>query len=95
MRAAATGGKDLIQAELIAAKLGGADAGKALDGLQNALVKGETIKLPGFGQFEVAERGKCIGRDPQTGAEITVAASKAPKVSVGKALKDAITGNAA
>ena len=91
----------MIQAELIgaiAAKLGGskADAGEALeavlDNRQDALVKGETIKLPSFGQFEVAER---TGRNPQTGAETTIAASKAPKFSAGKALKDAINGNVA
>lgn len=94
-------GTDVIQAELIgaiAAKLGGskADAGEALeavlDNRQDALVKGETIKLPSFGQFEVAER---TGRNPQTGAETTIAASKAPKFSAGKALKDAINGNVA
>lgn len=94
----------MTKAELIdaiATKLGGskADAGKALeavlDSLQDALVKGEMIKLPGFGQFEVTERGERTGRNPQTGAEITIAASKAPKFSAGKALKDAINGNEA
>ncbi|WP_448208188.1 HU family DNA-binding protein [Azospirillum sp. sgz302134] len=90
---------DLIDA--IAAKLGGskADAGKALDAvlgsLQDALTKGEAVKLPGFGQFEIAERGERTGRNPQTGAEITIAASKLPKFSAGKALKDAINGKAA
>ncbi|MCW2239592.1 HU family DNA-binding protein [Azospirillum canadense] len=90
---------DLIDA--IAAKLGGskADAGKALDAvidsLQEALVKGETVKLPGFGQFEIAERGARTGRNPQTGAEIKIAASKAPKFSAGKALKDAINNGKA
>ena len=85
---------DLIDA--IAAKLGGtkADAGKALDAvldsLQDALVKGEAVKLPGFGQFDVAERGERTGRNPQTGATITIAASKTPKFTAGKALKDAV-----
>ncbi|MFP5516045.1 MAG: HU family DNA-binding protein [Alphaproteobacteria bacterium] len=91
----------MIQAELIgaiAAKPGSskADAGEALeavpDSRQDALVKGETIKLPSFGKFEVAERTGC---DPQTGAETTIGASKAPKFSAGKALKDAISGNVA
>ena len=94
----------MTKAELIdaiAAKLGGtkADAGKALDAvlesLQHALIQGETVKLPGFGQFEIAERGARTGRNPQTGAEITIAASKAPKFSAGKALKAAVNGNAA
>ena len=90
---------ELIDA--IAAKLGGskADAGKALDAvldsLHDALVKGEAVKLPGFGQFEVAERGERTGRNPQTGAEITIAASKAAKFTAGKALKEAINGTGA
>ena len=90
---------DLIDA--IAAKMGGtkSDAGKALDAvldsLQDALVKGETVKLPGFGQFEISERGERTGRNPQTGAEIKIAASKSPKFSAGKDLKDAVNGKAA
>ncbi|MCW2239520.1 HU family DNA-binding protein [Azospirillum canadense] len=63
--------------------------------LQDALIKGETVKLPGFGKFEIAERGERTGRNPQTGAEITIAASKAPKFSAGKALKDAINNGKA
>ncbi|WP_432613490.1 HU family DNA-binding protein [Azospirillum brasilense] len=52
------------------------------DSLQDALVRGETVKLPGFGQFEIAERGERTGRNSQTGAEIKIAASKAPAVAV-------------
>ncbi|PWC92028.1 DNA-binding protein HU, partial [Azospirillum sp. Sp 7] len=39
-------------------------------------------------------RGERTGRNPQTGAEIKIAASKAPKFSAGKALKDAVNGKA-
>lgn len=59
------------------------------------LIKGETVKLPGFGQFETAERGERTGRNPETGAEIKIAASKSPKFSVGKALKEAINNGKA
>ena len=54
------------------------------------LKKGEKIALVGFGTFEVSERAAREGRNPQTGAPMTIAASKAPKFKSGKALKDAI-----
>ena len=54
------------------------------------LKKGEKIQLVGFGTFEVSERAARTGRNPQTGAEMTIAASKAPKFKAGKALKDAV-----
>ena len=54
------------------------------------LKKGEKIALVGFGTFEVSERAAREGRNPQTGAAMTIAASKAPKFKAGKALKDAI-----
>ena len=54
------------------------------------LKKGEKVTLVGFGTFEVSERAERTGRNPQTGAEMKIAASKAPKFKAGKALKDAI-----
>ena len=54
------------------------------------LKNGEKIQLVGFGTFEVSERAARTGRNPQTGAEMTIAASKAPKFKAGKALKDMI-----
>lgn len=54
------------------------------------LKKGEKIQLVGFGTFEVSERAARTGRNPQTGEEMTIAASKAPKFKAGKALKDAL-----
>ena len=54
------------------------------------LKKGEKIQLVGFGTFEVSERAAREGRNPSTGATMTIAASKAPKFKAGKALKDAI-----
>ncbi len=52
--------------------------------------KGEKIQLVGFGTFEVAERAAREGRNPQTGATMKIAASKAPKFKPGKALKDEV-----
>ena len=70
------------------------DAEKALkafvDVVTDELVKGEKIQLVGFGTFEVSERAARTGKNPQTGAEIKIAACKAPKFKAGKALKDAV-----
>ena len=52
------------------------------------LKKGEKVQLIGFGTFEVSERAARTGRSPQTGADMTIAASKAPKFKAGKALKE-------
>ena len=52
------------------------------------LKKGEKVQLIGFGTFEVSERAARTRRNPQTGAEMTIAASKVPKFKAGKALKE-------
>lgn len=68
------------------------DAEKALnafmESVEETLVKGDKVQLVGFGSFEVRERAARKGRNPQTKAEITIPASKAPVFKVGKALKD-------
>ena len=56
----------------------------------DALKAGDKVQLVGFGTFEVKERAARTGRNPQTGATIEIAASKAPAFSAGKALKDAV-----
>lgn len=61
------------------------------DVVAEELKKGEKIQLVGFGTFEVSERAARTGRNPQTGAEMTIAASKAPKFKAGKALKILLT----
>ena len=54
------------------------------------LKKGGKVQLVGFGTFEVTKRAARTGRNPQTGAEMKIKASKAPKFKAGKALKDSI-----
>ena len=67
------------------------DATKAFtDVVAEELKKGQKIQLVGFGTFEVSERAARTGRNPQTGKEMTIAASKAPKFKAGKALKDSV-----
>ncbi len=58
--------------------------------IEEALAKGEKVQLIGFGTFEVRERTARKGRNPQTGAEIEIPASKVPAFKPGKALKDAV-----
>lgn len=58
--------------------------------IEETLKAGDSIQLVGFGTFEVAERAERAGRNPQTGAEMVIPASKAPKFKAGKALKDAL-----
>jgi DNA-binding protein HU-beta len=60
------------------------------DSVQATLAKGEKVQLIGFGNFEVRERAARKGRNPQTGAEIQIPASKVPAFKPGKALKDAV-----
>ena len=57
--------------------------------IQETLSKGEKVQVIGFGTFEVRERAARKGRNPQTGKEIKIAASKVPGFKAGKALKDA------
>lgn len=61
-----------------------------VDVVTEELKKGGKVQLVGFGTFEVGKRAARTGRNPQTGEEIKIKASKAPKFKAGKALKDAI-----
>ncbi|MEC2307631.1 HU family DNA-binding protein [Bacillus atrophaeus] len=58
--------------------------------LVETLAKGESLKIPGVGTFEVRERAARKGRNPQTGEEIDIPATKAPAFKAAKALKDAV-----
>lgn len=58
--------------------------------IQEALQNGEKVQVIGFGNFEVRDRAARKGRNPQTGEEIEIAASKVPAFKPGKALKDAV-----
>ena len=61
-----------------------------LSSITKALGKGDSVSLIGFGTFNVTERKARKGRNPQTGEEIDLAASKVPKFVAGKALKEAV-----
>ena len=59
-----------------------------VDTIKEALKKGEKVQLIGFGTFESKERPARVARNPRTGEEIKVKASKAPVFKASKALKD-------
>ncbi len=85
---------DLINSVAEATDLSKKDATKAVeavfDTITDSLRKGEKVQLIGFGNFEVRERAARKGRNPQTGEEIDIAASKVPAFRPGKALKEAV-----
>ncbi|MCK4842718.1 MAG: HU family DNA-binding protein [Methylococcales bacterium] len=85
---------ELIDAIADASELTKADAGRALDGflssVTEALSNGDSVALVGFGTFSVKDRAERKGRNPQTGAEITIKAAKIPAFKAGKSLKDAV-----
>lgn len=85
---------ELIAAVAAKAGLSKKDAEKAIAAVvasvEEALVKGDKVQLIGFGTFEVRERAARVGRNPQTKAEIKIAASKQPVFKAGAALKKAV-----
>ena len=85
---------ELIAAVAEKAGLSKKDAEKAIaavvSSVEEALVKGEKVQLIGLGTFEVRERAARVGRNPQTKAEIKIAASKQPVFKAGAALKKAV-----
>lgn len=85
---------DLIAEVVEAAELSKADATKAVDSvfqsIEAALKRGDEVRLVGFGTFQVAERAASKGRNPRTGEEIDIPASRQAKFKPGKSLKDAL-----
>ena len=81
---------------VVAAKtnLSQAEAGRVVDAVlgtvTETLAKGDDVRFTGFGSFEVVEQAARIGRNPRTGAEIAIPASKAPKFRPGATLKAAV-----
>jgi len=65
-----------------------------LDTLAAALTEGKKINLHGFGSFSTSERAARTGRNPQTGAEVQIAASTAVKFTASQALKNQVNKNA-
>jgi|TARA_X000001036_G_scaffold376188_1_gene365396 DNA-binding protein HU-beta len=85
---------DLISSVAEASGLTKADAGRAVDGvfdsIASALSSGDDVRIVGFGSFSVANRAASTGRNPRTGEEIQIPASKQPKFKAGAPLKSAV-----
>ena len=85
---------ELIDAIAKSADITKSDAGKALNGMidavYEALSSGDSVTLIGFGTFSVSERAARTGRNPSTGKEIKIAAKKVAKFKPGKTLSEAV-----
>ena len=85
---------DLVDAIAAKAELSKKDAEKALKAFEEVVTEelknGGKVPFVVLGTFEVSERAERMGRNPQTGEDMIIAASKAPKFKAGKALKDAV-----
>ena len=85
---------DLIGVVADKAKVSKAQAGEAVDAVFEAIAGslqgGDEVRLVGFGTFSVSQRKASTGRNPATGAEIKIPASKQAKFKPGKGLKDSL-----
>lgn len=95
MRLASGGPRDELVLKIAkAAQMTNTQAGialrAALDGIISSLKTGKRVSFTGFGTFSVAKRKARMGRNPQTGETIRIAAARVPKFKAGKALKDAV-----
>lgn len=61
-----------------------------MDTVTETLVAGDKVSLVGFGAFEITERAAREGRNPATGASVSIPASKVPKFKPSKNLKEAV-----
>lgn len=87
---------ELIEALASKAEISKAAAGKTLDALVETIVeavaKGDSVALIGFGTFKSAKRAAREGRNPQTGKALKIAATTVPKFTAGAGFKDAVAG---
>ncbi|RWA51139.1 hypothetical protein AU476_25135 [Cupriavidus sp. UYMSc13B] len=86
----------MTKSELIDAISAGVDgltkakAEQALNAIMDAVGKGDTLSLIGFGTFSQGERGERTARNPRTGEEVKVEAAKTVKFKAGQKFKDAV-----
>ena len=85
---------DLVSAVAQATGTSKTDVSKAVDvvfdAITGSLKNGDTVKVPGFGNFSVTDRAARQGRNPRTGEPLQIAASKRPKFKAGKSLKEIV-----
>jgi len=87
---------ELIDAAAKEADVSKAAAGKALDAIigaiTKAVAKGDSVTLIGFGTFSSSKRAARVGRNPQTGKELKIAATTVPKFKAGAGFKATVSG---
>ena len=85
---------ELVSALSMKSEISKKDSEKVLKAFEEVvkeeLANGGKIQLVGFGTFDVIERAARVGRNPQTGEEMQISASKSPRFKAGKVLKDAV-----
>jgi DNA-binding protein HU-beta len=85
---------DLVRSAVDLLELSRKDAVILIDGvfddIQAAVVLGEAVKIPGFGQFKVRDRAARMARNPATGEQVKVPAKRVFKFLPAKALKEAV-----
>jgi len=85
---------ELVNSVAEQAELTKKDAAQVVDAvfdtILNALKAGDSVQILGFGNFEIRDRAARTGRNPQTGEEIEIPASKVPAFKPGKQLKEAV-----
>lgn len=86
--------QELIDAVAASTAESKASTGEAIDAVLDtifqAVSRGETVQLIGFGSFSTGARAERSGRNPSTGEVITIPAAKTVKFTAGKAFKDAV-----
>lgn len=82
--------KQVAQEASLTQKDATASVQAVLDQITQALAKGDSVQLIGFGTFEVRERSARTGRNPQTGEEMFIPGGKTPAFKAGKSLKEAV-----
>ncbi len=86
--------KDLISWIMKKANLNSSQATKALnstlEGILDALKRGERVTLSGFGSFEIKIRNPRKGRNPKTGEQVSIPSKKRVKFNPSKTLKDLV-----
>ena len=86
--------QELIDA--VAARTGNSNAATSeainamLEAITRAVIRGDAVRLVGFGSFSRGQRAARTGRNPSTGAEMLIAAAKTVRFTAGKAFKDAL-----
>ena len=86
--------QDLVRSTVERLEISRKDAVNLVDGLFEdilaAVVSGEAVKIPGFGQFKVRDRAARMARNPATGEQVKVPAKRVFKFLPAKALKEAV-----